>query len=127
MTTVPPIDLDQMKADLDEAAIPPGARTDIAVLFAHIRAQDKTIADFRAALELAEGQRDSYARQLNTVQISLARAHRTIDAVKALPEHFFDVRDNPPRLDPACAHVRAGAWEEAALRLRNVIQATEGK
>jgi hypothetical protein len=89
---------------------------------------DKTVADLRAALELAEGQRDSYARQLNTVQISLAHAHNTIDAVKALPERFLQVRDNAPdRLDPACKHVRAGAWEEAARRIRNVIQATEGK
>lgn len=128
-------DLDDTRAALDQAAIPPGARTDIEGLFtiildqlAKLARQDKTVADLRAALELAEGQRDSYARQLNTVQISLAHAHNTIDAVKALPEHFLQVRDTINRaLDPACQHVRAGAWEEAARRIRNVIQATEGK
>jgi hypothetical protein len=92
-------DLDDIRAGLDHAAIPPGARTDIEDLFRRILTQEQTIV----------------------------RLTRTVAAVKALPEHFLQVRDNPPRLDPACAHIRAGAWEEAARRIRNVIQATEGK
>jgi hypothetical protein len=55
-------DLDDIKAGLDHAAIPPGARTDIEGLFtiildqmAKLARQDKTIADLRNVIQATEG------------------------------------------------------------------------
>jgi hypothetical protein len=92
------LDLHAIEDELNQAAIPPVARVYIEALIAE---------DWRLRAEVIQ-------------------LRRTVDAVKALPEHYLQVRDNPPRLDPTCTHIRAGAWEEAARRLRNVIQATEG-